>query len=163
MSQVYKPQPIGGAPAMDDVFQHDGEDRVEYMRRLGARNTEPPLPHSSHLKIKASGRILPWDTLLATQNDLVECCDENGNTDPDVWKLTVKDEPYDPDANKKLMMQAQATALAQAEKMSNEHRVEDALDMSVKPMTSYPQGVVSYKDLDSISPDKVKDLMNSME
>lgn len=163
MSQVYKPQPIGGAPAMDDVFQHDGEDRVEYMRRLGARNTDPPLPHSSHLKIKASGRILPWDMLLAAQTELVECCDETGNTDPDVWKLTVKDEPYDPDANKKLMMQAQATALAQAEKMSNEHRVEDALDMSVKPMTSYPQGVVSYKDLDSISPDKVKDLMNSME
>lgn len=163
MSQLYKPQPIGGTPEMSDVFIKDGEDRIEYMKRLGARNTDPPLPHSSHLKIKATGRVLPWDTLLAAQTELVECCDANGNTDPEVWKQTVKDVPYDPDANKKLMMQAQATALAQAEKMANAHRVPDAIDMTPKPMATFPEGVVSYKNIDSISPDKVKDLMNSLE
>lgn len=163
MSQQYRPQPIGGAPAMDDVFQHDGEDRVEYMKRLGARNTDPPLPQSSHLKIKATGRVLPWQPLLAMQTELVECCDATGDTDPEAWGPTVKQEVFDPEANKKLMMQAQAVALAQAEKMSNEHKVVDALDMTPQPMSSFPEGVVSYKDVDSISPEKVKDLMNSLE
>lgn len=160
MSQ-FEPQPIGGAPATADVFDYDGQARVDYMKRLGARNTDPPLPRSSHLKIKANGRVLPWDATLAIQTDLVECCDSEGNTDPEAWEKTVDHSAYDPEEGKALQQQAQAIAIAQATKMSTEHTVENHIDMTPRPM-KYPDGIVPYEEVDSVSSSEVTELMNSL-
>lgn len=74
----------------DDVFDAKSGDELNgVLRSLGAVNARPPLPHTPYVKIKKTGRILPWNPLLADQGELVENCDVNGNTDPNAWKDSV--------------------------------------------------------------------------
>ena len=94
----------------------DAEHRNQYLRSLGAENILPPLPRSKYVKIKASGRILPWDQLLAEQPTLVECCDVNGNTDPSAWMPDVEPGELSDEEQRLLVLKAQAQLFADADK-----------------------------------------------
>lgn len=78
-----------GGQDVSNLLNMDDEARLAYMKQMGVRNILPPLPHSPCLKNKKTGIVLPWNNLLAEQQDLVECCDEHGNTDPAAWQPKV--------------------------------------------------------------------------
>lgn len=60
---------------------------AEKLRSMGAVNTDPPLPHSKFIKVLKTGRVMPWNELLAEQpHSEVACCDATGDTDPSAWK-----------------------------------------------------------------------------
>ena len=135
------PTPVSPEDVKQLLDIQDGEQRLAMAKRLGIKNTNPPLPHSPCVKVKSSGLILPWNELLAEQSDICECCDESGNTDPSVWEPLVKTGGT-PD--EELHRQAHAIITAQAQKVTNEYRVEHAV--SLKP-AQYPEGAVSYSDM----------------
>ena len=91
------------------ILDMDDETRTRTLAQMGAANMLPPLPHSPCLKNKKTGIVLPWNELLAAQRDLVDCCDESGNTDPAAWEPRVVKNEVDP---RVLQMQAQAQILA---------------------------------------------------
>lgn len=72
-----------------ELMSADEENRLNMMRQMGVANIDGPLPHSPCLRNKKTGVILPWVEILALQRDLVECCDEEGNTDPEAWQPKV--------------------------------------------------------------------------
>jgi len=76
-------------PTGRDVFQYArGAERVEYLRSLGARNVEPPLPKTNYLRqvvrdrdgnFRGYGKIVAWTPGLAAQTDIAVNCDDDGN------------------------------------------------------------------------------------
>lgn len=84
-----QPTPVKPAPASIVLDQNFAAHAVEYMRAMGATNTEPPLPRSQFLKNIKTGLVLPWSAGLAEQRDIMVNCDAHGNTDPSAWASTV--------------------------------------------------------------------------
>lgn len=86
MMQHMQPTPVN--PANPDVIldQHFAANAMAEMSKLGAVNAAPPLAPSTHLINKNTGVIFPWSPALAEQRDVLLNCDENGNTDPAVWR-----------------------------------------------------------------------------
>lgn len=135
------PTPISPEDARQLLDIQDNEQRLAKAKQLGVRNVNPPLPHSPCVKVKATGLILPWNELLADQSDICECCDETGNTDPAAWEPKVVTSGT-PDED--LHRQAHAIITAQAQKVTDEYKVEHAV--SLQP-AKYPEGAVSYSDM----------------
>lgn len=132
---------------VDSVFDLDAEQRNNYLRSLGAVNVNPPLPRSKYLRIKATGRVLPWDDLLAEHQDLVECCDVNGNTDPAAWAADVLPADATEEDRELLLAQAQAAILKTASEMADGYRQPDEEDAEPHSV-QYPGGAVAFEDLD---------------
>ena len=129
--------PVEGGSA--DIFSLDSESqRVDYMRSQGAKNVDPPLQRSSHLRMKSSGNVLPWEPILSEQTDIVECCDAYGNTDPAAWGATVvkEDLPTDYEEDLRAKSLGALGVSAQAAAITDEHKVEDSIDMAPKSMMS---------------------------
>lgn len=117
------------------------EDRqLAYMRSLGAQNLDPPLLHSSHLKLIRSGHVVPYDPILALQTSLVVNCDAYGNTDPMAWLPTVQHEEEDPVEARARIVAAQAEVMAQALSITETHK-QPYVDYSPRPM-ELPHGAV---------------------
>lgn len=154
-------KPIDSAPVVN-VLDLDEESRVAYMKSLGARNVDPPLPRSTHLKNKLNGRILPWNNLLAEQRDIMECCDAEGNTDPSCWMPTVNEEEYDPAEHSLLMTRAQDAIYQQSAGITNQYRSEDAVNMNPRPM-DYANGAVPYEQVSTITVDDLNNLEAMVE
>ncbi len=151
MSQLpYRaPQPISqdtGAAVFD--YERE-EDRVAYMRALGARNVDPPLPRSTHLKIIANGRVLPYDDMLAEQRELVQNCDQFGNTDPAAWGPYVDNTEVDPDEQRIAMARAQEAILEQAAHITA-HGRQPQVDPSIPLPVEYPAGVIAVADIQNL-------------
>ena len=149
-------RPIDSAPVVN-VLDLDEESRLMYMKSLGAKNVDPPLPRSSHLRNKLNGRVLPWNNLLAEQRDIMECCDAEGNTDPSAWEPTVIEEEYDPAEHSLLMTKAQEVVYQQSAGISNQYRSEEAIDMAPRPM-AYANGAVPFDQVSSITADDLNRL-----
>lgn len=157
MSQ-YTAQPIP-PQSVGNVFDMSEENRIQYMKSLGARNLDPPLPRSSHLRNKVNGRVLPWDEMLAEQRDIMECCDANGNTDPAAWMPTVDNSEHSEGERAELMAQAQAQVLAQATVTQNTYR-QPGTPGDYRPDGGFPAGVVTYDEIESITPETMDNLIN---
>lgn len=108
MQHNTQPQPVTPADPVIVLDQNFAQHAMEEMRNLGAKNAEPPLAPSSHLKNVKTGVIFPWSAALAEQRDILVNCDENGNTDPAVWKKTLLQEQDLPDQSN-LMEKAYAS------------------------------------------------------
>lgn len=108
MSYNVQPQPVSQADPTIVLDQNFASNAMEEMRKLGAKNVSPPLAPSTHLKNVKTGVIFPWTAALAEQRDVLVNCDENGNTDPAVWKRTMLVEQDLPD-QVDLMQQAYAS------------------------------------------------------
>ena len=164
MSQVV-PQPLERS-IPDKVFDLPNDDaRIAYLKFLGAKNVDPPLPHSTHLRNKVNGRILPWDEMLAEQRDIMECCDVYGNTDPAVWGPQVIDAAgVDTDEKRIALVKAQEVLLSQSAGLTETHRLEDApRSLSPQPM-ALPNDAVPYDDIESlIDHGAVKNLIAMLE
>lgn len=107
MLRNVQPQPVTQADPTIVLDQNFAINAVEEMRKLGAKNVAPPLAPSTHLKNIKTGLIFPWTAALAEQRDILVNCDENGNTDPAVWRQTMLTEQDLPDQTD-LMQQAYA-------------------------------------------------------
>lgn len=127
----------------DILLAQSEQDRVDYMRKRGAKNVDPPLPRSSHLKLLKSGHVIPYNELFAMQRDLVVNCDQYGNTDPEAWMPTVSGDEVLTEDDQIRIMQAQGELLSQALSMSNKYRASDAIDISPRPM-EMPQGAEPF-------------------
>lgn len=84
-----QPTPVRAAPAGVVLDQNFAENAVQYMRQMGAKNVDPPLPRSQFLKNTKTGLVLPWSVGLAEQRDIMVNCDAYGNTEPTAWASTV--------------------------------------------------------------------------
>lgn len=154
---IPQPQPVA-QPTGAAVFDLGSDaERIAYMRQLGARNTDPPLPRSTHLRNKANGRVLPWEETLAEQRDLMECCDASGNTDPAAWQPFVDYSEYDPVEQQIAMLKAQEQAMvqAQARQLTSTHQVPDAVNPTTPQPMQYANDAVPY--------DEVEKLLQQME
>lgn len=139
------------------------EQRVAYMKSLGATNLDPPLVHSTHLRIKKTGRVLPWNELLAEQTTLVENCDAFGNTDPMAWMPTVK--PEGETSSEDMNHWAQSVVLSQASQMTGDFRRADAPVMTARPL-DMPNSAVAFDDTGIPSnqpmPQEISDAIDKM-
>lgn len=143
MQKVIRPV---SSPTGADVFEIASESgRAAYLKSLGARNADPPLPHSPCLRIKATGRVLPWNELLAEQRDLAECCDANGNTDPEAWAHLVVTGEEDEGDLRAEMLKAQEKALEMNADMAV-YRVPHPADIA-RPEPRLPERTVFFDDL----------------
>lgn len=87
-----QPQPVTPVNPSIILDQNFAANSTAMMAAMGARNAAPPLSPSTHLINKTTGIIFPWTPALAMQHDVLENCDEFGNTDPAAWQKTVRDE-----------------------------------------------------------------------
>ena len=135
-------RPVGGYDPHTILTARDEETRRTLMRQMGVANLDPPLPHSPCLKNRLTGRVLPWNELLAAQRDLVECCDEDGNTDEAVWgPKVVENAP----SNRELSLQAQQ-ALLGTQRKEFEHPAP-AGQVNADPDGFEKHGAVSFADV----------------
>lgn len=148
--QYQTPQPIQqetGGGVFDLVSE---EARIAYMKSLGARNMDPPLVRSTHLKIIASGRVLPYDEMLAEQRDLVQNCDQFGNTDPAAWGPQVDHHTVvDPDAHRLAMAKAQEAILSQSSYLTS-HGRQPQPDPAQPLPVEYPEGIIAVADIQNL-------------
>lgn len=121
-----------------------GEARNHFLQQLGAKNCRPPLPRSSHLLIKATGRVLPYDPMFAEQQDLVECCDANGNTDPSAWLPTVQPEISSEDVRNEMEI-ARLRAVEMGQQMSSGYQQSEGSPVRLE---NIPKNVMSFGSLD---------------
>lgn len=146
-------QAVGGYnPAA--LMDMDEATRLGTMQSMRIANLQGPLPHSPCLKVKATGVVHPWNPLLAQHRDLVECCDENGNTDPAAWKSRVSDGDASAD-NAKLMIQARQQMIIsrQADKVAGDYAqgVSQSRQENSDGLSPYDRlGVVSYDDIEKL-------------
>lgn len=133
----------------DQIFDMSEENRIAYMKSLGAKNLDPPLPHSSHLKNRTTGVIYPWCEELAEQGDIMVCCDADGDENPDAWGPTVMPDFQEADKSE-LLAQARADILVQASKVQGKFQV-DFKQPDYTPDGGFPQGVMSFDDLDKLT------------
>ena len=159
MSQTYTPvsQPSGAA-----VFSYNTDaERAAYLKQIGAVNADPPLPHSPCLRNKKTGMVLPWNDVFAEQRDIMECCDESGNTDPSAWAHRVIDdaEDFDVDAArvKHLKVQEQLFDLTHGD--TTKHRIPGVRDTTDTEPQGLPDGVMYFDD---ISPEFVEQLREKL-
>lgn len=138
------------AVSVSDLFQSRTEAEMQAkMRSMGAINLDAPLPHSKYIKVLKSGRVFPWNELLAGQpHSEVACCDESGNTDPAAWEADVRENSGgEPDVDA-ISLQARIAAMANQAHAGFEHG-KTMGDTPQNP-NPYPEGVVSYQNADSL-------------
>lgn len=136
------------------VFDMAEANRVSYMKSLGARNLNPPLPRSPFLRNKVTGRIMPWNELLSEQTELMECCDAEGNTDPAAWSGLVPKETMTEAEMEAIVARKQSQLLATASAHGGTASVRPTLP-SMPDATPLPTGVkygddMTYEDLQSM-------------
>lgn len=138
-------QPFGGYDPSAIMSTDDPQVREQLMRQMGVANLDPPLPHSPCLKIIKTGRVLPWNELLAEQHDLVVCCDENGNTDEAAWKDKVQ---HNAPTNSELTIMAQQQIMRKQELQRDtyEHACPNP-QLNKGPSEYEKQGVISFTDI----------------
>lgn len=140
---------INRNPNYDALFNTDDlEARNAELKRLGVVNTEPPLPHSPCLKNKRTGRVLPWNELLANQHDLVECCDANGNTDEAAWGPLVVSTPVN--EGQLLALKARAEAAQARIAQQNSRVIPPASRMSDGTKELQKHGAMLFSEIDNM-------------
>lgn len=141
-----------GNQDVSTVFNLNSEERAGFLEHLGVKNATPPLAHSPCLKNKKTGIILPWNPMLAEQRDILECCDEQGNTDPAAWQDKVQEDS--PEDERELMAAAlnEATSrqntIAQ-EKMSSFRSTMKKMDQPAQS-DQYGDEAVPYEDIEKL-------------
>lgn len=148
MSQITQPTVIMQSENANVFNYTDEAGRAAYMKGLGAKNIEPPLPRSSHLKNKKTGLVFPWNDMLAEQRDIMENCDASGNTDQSAWMPTVINEEFDADAYKQEMAAASLKALTVSEGLQQGYMHLDSRDRLMTPdPAKMPFDAVPFDDL----------------
>lgn len=106
----------------ENILDMPQDDMMGALESTGAMNSVPPLAHSSHLKNKKTGLVLPWNELAAEQRDIMVNCDAHGNTDPEAWAPTVvEDNEADLSEKERLYWAARETVVRQATQMTGQH------------------------------------------
>lgn len=147
--------PIQQADPVAVFDLRDDASRVAYFKQLGARNCDPPLPHSPCLRNKQTGAILPWEPILAEQTEILECCDEEGNTDPAAWQHKVIEEAtLDPDtaqmlALQKMRQQEQVRTMVKNEMQNMGFKQQEAVITQPVP-EEMPYGAVPYDEVEKL-------------
>ena len=143
-------RPIGGGtvPNTGAIFDLDDNARIAYMKSLGAKNVDPPLIRSSHVKNTKTGLVLPWNEMLAEQRDIMVNCDANGNTDPAAWLPTVEVGEISEDERMELL-HARSLSVAQGNAMSSGFRDPSVVDPNQPQQQGYPAGVTAVGDTDA--------------
>ena len=136
-------QPIA-QPTGSHLLDLPPDERVAAAMQMGIRNAGPPLPHSSHLKVKLTGVVLPWNELLAEQKDLVMCCDAQGNTDPSAWRATISPDAPLTEEQLALVTAAHEAVVAQGNAIANEYRHEHAVDTTPHTFPEIAQPLDEY-------------------
>lgn len=141
----YKPQTIGGGSPIDPnaVLGLDDAARVSAMKAMGAKNVDPPLVRSSHLKNVKTGIVFPWNEMLAEQTEIMVNCDASGNTDPSAWLPTVQAEDLSDDERME-MLHARSLSVAQGNSMSQGYETPRSIPTQNQPI--FPDGVVAFDD-----------------
>lgn len=140
-------RPVGGGavPNNGAIFDMDDNARIAYMKSMGAKNVDPPLVRSSHVKNVKTGLVLPWNEMLAEQRDIMVNCDANGNTDPSAWLPTVEVGEISDDERMELL-HARSLNVAQGNSMSSGFRDPSFVDPNRPPQVGYPAGVTAVGD-----------------
>lgn len=141
-----------GSQDASAVFSLDSEERAGFLQHLGVKNATPPLAHSPCLRNKKTGLILPWNPMLAEQRDILECCDESGNTDPEAWQDKVQEDSSEDDSE--LMTTALTEATSRQNRIARENmssfRPTMRQDEQPKQSEEYGNDAVSYEDIDNL-------------
>lgn len=151
MSQnLSQPTVIYQSPNADVFNYQDAAGREQYMRDLGATNIAPPLVRSTHLRNKKTGMIFPWNDMLAEQRDIMENCDEHGNTDPAAWMPQVNPEDFDQEAYRQEMAAASLKAMTVSRGMQQGYMHIDSRDRLVPDPVEFPHKAVPFDDLQKL-------------
>lgn len=140
-------RPVGGGAALNNaaIFDMDDAARIAYMKSMGAKNVDPPLVHSSHVKNVKTGLVLPWNEMLAEQRDIMVNCDAYGNTDPSAWMPTVIDGELSDD-DRMDMLHARSLNVSHGNDMASGFRDPSVVDPNQPPKAGYPAGVTAVGD-----------------
>lgn len=158
-----QPTPVTPAVSLNSVLDmQDAADRQQALQQAGALNASPPLPRSTHLKNKNTGLVLPWNSLLAEQRDIMVCCDAEGNTDPSAWASDVNSVDYTSDERDSLWMDARQRVFEQASTTTDKHRMAERPSRPVDETTGLAFGARSlvryYEDLEG----KLKEITDGL-
>lgn len=141
-----------GNQDVSTVFKLNSEERAGFLEHLGVKNATPPLAHSPCLKNKKTGIILPWNPMLAEQRDILECCDEQGNTDPAAWQDKVQEDSSEDERELMAAALSEATSrqnkIAQ-EKMSSFRSTMKKMDQPAQS-DQYGDEAVPYEDIEKL-------------
>lgn len=141
-----------GNQDVSTVFNLNSEERAGFLEHLGVKNATPPLAHSPCLKNKKTGIILPWNPMLAEQRDILECCDEQGNTDPAAWQGKVQEDSSEDERELMAAALNEATSrqntIAQ-EKMSSFRSTMKKMDQPAQS-DQYGDEAVPYEDIEKL-------------
>lgn len=141
-----------GNQDVSTVFNLNSEERAGFLEHLGVKNATPPLAHSPCLKNKKTGIILPWNPMLAEQRDILECCDEQGNTDPAVWQDKVQEDNSEDE--RELMAAALNEATSRQSKIAQEgmSSFRSTMKKMDQPAQSdqYGDEAVPYEDIEKL-------------
>lgn len=141
-----------GNQDVSTVFNLNSEERAGFLEHLGVKNATPPLAHSPCLKNKKTGIILPWNPMLAEQRDILECCDEQGNTDPAAWQGKVQEDSSEDERELMAAALNEATSrqnkIAQ-EKMSSFRSTMKKMDQP-EQSDQYGDEAVPYEDIEKL-------------
>ena len=141
-----------GNQDVSTVFNLNSEERAGFLEHLGVKNATPPLAHSPCLKNKQTGIILPWNPMLAEQRDILECCDEQGNTDPAAWQDKVQEDSSEDERELMAAALNEATSrqntIAQ-EKMSSFRSTMKKMDQPAQS-DQYGDEAVPYEDIEKL-------------
>lgn len=140
-------KPVGGGavPSNAAIFDLNDNERIAYMKSMGAKNVDPPLVRSSHVKNVKTGLVLPWNEMLAEQRDILVNCDAYGNTDPSAWLPTVEIGEISEDERMELL-HARSLNIAQGNNMASGFRDETMVDPNQPQQQGYPAGVTAIGD-----------------
>lgn len=69
-----------------NITYQEPDERTAYLASLGVANVAPPLPPSPCVKHIITGEIHQWSEAFAARPDILQNCDEQGNTDPAAWQ-----------------------------------------------------------------------------
>lgn len=135
-----------GASKMTMPRDTENADMNAFLRRIGAKNVDPPLPRSAYLRNKKTGVVFAWSEMFALQTELMECCDRFGNTDPDAWMPDVKEDiPLDDALLERQVLTSVASKEAIKAFTQNPNATEQQTVVQPKD-TSMPNKAVPLKD-----------------
>ena len=141
-----------GNQDVSTVFNLNSEERAGFLEHLGVKNATPPLAHSPCLKNKKTGIILPWNPMLAEQRDILECCDEQGNTDPAAWQAKVQEDSSEDE--RELMAAALNEATSRQSEIAQEgmSSFRSTMKKMDQPAQSdqYGDEAVPYEDIEKL-------------
>ena len=152
------------ADVLDQVLEFNSEEeRVKMLKNMGAKNCDPPLQHSPFVRNKKTGVVLPWNPLLADQTEILECCDENGNTDPKAWKskvihddfLSAEDAQQLATINLHKMTRARQAAVNELRSIGIREGEGKTVGIN-ENQPSFPDGAMSYSDFVAEETFKIK-------